>query len=130
MPDRRADRVSFPGRSCIDSEDVVTNCAFCSLACSIKVRKFGEDRYYIASSGAPGKYLCRYGRFGNELFIKQDRIKAAAIRGGGARAGATLEEACGAVVAGLGARPKNTGPARSAFSYRPIALTRRCISPR
>ena len=91
----------FPGRSCIDSEDVVTNCAFCSLACSIKVRKFGEDRYYIASSGAPGKYLCRYGRFGNELFIKQDRIKTAAIRGGGARAGATLEEACGAVVAGL-----------------------------
>ncbi|MCU0639028.1 MAG: FAD-dependent oxidoreductase [Candidatus Krumholzibacteria bacterium] len=91
----------FPGRSCIETGDVVTNCAFCSLACSIKVRKFGEDRYYIASSGAPGKYLCRYGRFGNELFIKQDRIKAAEIRGGGARAGASLEDACGAVVSGL-----------------------------
>ncbi len=91
----------FPGRACIASEDVMTNCAFCSLACSIKVKKFGEDRYYIASSGVAGKYLCRYGRFGHELFIKQDRIKSAAIRGGGSWNDTTIAEACNSVVSGL-----------------------------
>jgi formate dehydrogenase major subunit len=72
----------FPGRACLDTEDVSTHCAFCSLACATTVKSFGPGRYFIASSGAPGDYLCRYGRFGNELFITRRRIIAPEIRRG------------------------------------------------
>lgn len=91
----------FPGRACLDTEEIDTNCAFCSLACPIRVKKFGEDRYYTDSSGVPGEYLCRYGRFGAELFIKQDRVRQAEIRENGARKPAGLDRACEAVVSGM-----------------------------
>jgi len=64
----------FPGRAALHTEDVASHCGFCSLACPITVKKFGEKRYFIASSGIPGDYLCRYGRFGYELFVKKKRI--------------------------------------------------------
>ncbi len=64
----------FPGRACLESVDISSHCGFCSLGCEITVKTFGEGRYYISSSGEPGDYLCRYGRFGNELFIKKDRF--------------------------------------------------------
>jgi len=70
----------FNGRACLDTEDIETHCGFCSLGCEITVRSFGDNRYFIKSSGKPGDYLCRYGRFGNELFIKQSRIKNAIER--------------------------------------------------
>jgi formate dehydrogenase major subunit len=72
----------FEGRACLETKDEPTHCAFCSLACAITVKKFGEGRYYIGPSGTPGDYLCRYGRFGNELFIKRKRIVAPEIRRG------------------------------------------------
>jgi len=72
----------FPGRASLETDDESTHCAYCSLACSVTVKKFGDGRYYIAPSGIPGDYLCRYGRFGNELFIKRKRITAPEIRRG------------------------------------------------
>ena len=72
----------FPGRSCLDTDDVSTHCALCSLACATTVKSFGPGRWYVAPSGVPGDYLCRYGRFGNELFIKRRRIAAPEIRRG------------------------------------------------
>ena len=72
----------FPGRACLDTVDEPSHCAFCSLSCAITVRKFGPGRYYIGPSGVPGDYLCRYGRFGNELFIKRKRIASPEIRRG------------------------------------------------
>jgi len=72
----------FPGRASLETDDEPTHCAYCSLACSVTVKKFGDGRYYIAPSGIPGDYLCRYGRFGNELFIKRKRITAPEIRRG------------------------------------------------
>lgn len=72
----------FPGRASLETEDVRTYCGFCSLACPITVKKFGDDRYYIGPSGVPGEYLCRYGRFGTELFIKKRRIQAPELRKG------------------------------------------------
>jgi formate dehydrogenase major subunit len=72
----------FPGRACLDTEDEPTHCAFCSLACSITVKKFGPGRYYIGPSLIPGDYLCRYGRFGHELFIKRKRLVSPEIRRG------------------------------------------------
>ncbi len=64
----------FPGRASIDFESIPTFCGFCSVGCAITVKKFGDSRYTIASSGRPGDYLCRYGRFGNELFIRSKRL--------------------------------------------------------
>jgi len=72
----------FPGRACLDTDDESSHCALCSLACAITVKKFGNGRYYIGPSGVPGDYLCRYGRFGHELFIKRKRIVGPEIRRG------------------------------------------------
>jgi formate dehydrogenase major subunit len=72
----------FSGRACLETEDILTHCGFCSLGCEIIVRSFGDQHYFIKASGKPGDYLCRYGRFGNELFIKEGRIKNPMIREG------------------------------------------------
>ncbi len=72
----------FNGRACLETEDIKTYCGFCSIGCEITVRSIGDSRYFIKSSGKPGDYLCRYGRFGNELFIKQGRMKNPVIRDG------------------------------------------------
>lgn len=75
----------FPGRASLASEELPAHCGFCSLLCATRIRKFGDERYYITSSGEPGDYLCRYGRFGHELFIRQKRITAPEIRSGSSR---------------------------------------------
>ena len=100
----------FPGRASLAIDEVMTNCAFCSLACTLKVKKFGEDRYYVTSSGVPGKYLCRYGRFGHELFIKKDRIREAMVRSGSSRTSAAIDDACSGVVDGLKEIAERYGP--------------------
>ena len=83
----------FPGRAALDADEIETRCGFCSLACRIKVKRLGPDRYYIASTGVPGEYLCRYGRFGCELFIKRKRITEAEVREGSERRETPLAEA-------------------------------------
>lgn len=91
----------FPGRAALYNEVVETSCAFCSLACAMNVRKFGEDRYYTTTPDGAGEYLCRYGRFGQELFIRHKRISTPLMRRGSKRE--TLDM-CGAqqeVVSGL-----------------------------
>jgi formate dehydrogenase major subunit len=75
----------FPGRAPLHTDDAPTSCGFCSLACPITVKRFGAGRYHIGPSGKPGDYLCRYGRFGYELFIKRKRITAPAVRRGSER---------------------------------------------
>jgi formate dehydrogenase major subunit len=75
----------FPGRASLVSEELPAHCGFCSLVCATRVRKFGDERYYITSSGEPGEYLCRYGRFGHELFIRQKRITVSEVRSGSSR---------------------------------------------
>jgi formate dehydrogenase major subunit len=91
----------FPGRACIRAGTAETNCGFCSLACPITVKGFGGDRYYIASSGIPGEYLCRYGRYGHELFIKQRRITEPLVRRGNTGRHIGLREAQIETAAGL-----------------------------
>ena len=91
----------FPGRAALHTDDIKSACGFCSLACPITVRRFGGGRYFIGSSGVPGEYLCRYGRFGHELFIKKNRITEPEIRGDDAR---RKIDVCGAqreIVAGM-----------------------------
>lgn len=91
----------FPGRASLYTDDVATNCAFCSLACPITVKKFGDNRYYIGSSGVPGDYLCRFGRFVNELFIKKRRLASPEIRTGMSKRKAGLNEALDYAVEGI-----------------------------
>ncbi|MCL1926477.1 MAG: FAD-dependent oxidoreductase [Syntrophorhabdaceae bacterium] len=91
----------FLGRANLSTDDQSTHCAFCSLACRITVKRFGPGRQYVASSGAPGDYLCRYGRFGHELFVRCGRITSPEIRCGRWNREAGLTEAVEAAVNGL-----------------------------
>ncbi|MBN1885173.1 MAG: FAD-dependent oxidoreductase [Candidatus Krumholzibacteriota bacterium] len=91
----------FAGRASLATVDVPTHCGFCSLACPITVKRFGDGRYYIGPSGTPGEYLCRYGRFGHELFVKRARIAAAGIRDGSGRRAVETCDAHRRIVAGM-----------------------------
>ncbi|MDD3643850.1 MAG: FAD-dependent oxidoreductase, partial [Candidatus Krumholzibacteria bacterium] len=100
----------FPGRAALHTAETVTHCAFCSLACPLVVRSFGANRYFTAPDGPPGTYLCRYGRFGNELFIRHQRIAGASIRERDARRGIDLCDAQRETVAGLRRIVEKHGP--------------------
>jgi formate dehydrogenase major subunit len=103
-------KFAFPGRAALQSQATASHCAFCSLGCAITVNHLGEDRYFVGSSGLPGEYLCRYGRFGAELFVKAPRLIAPAMRPGTALVEATLEDACRRAAAGLRAVAEKHGP--------------------
>ena len=100
----------FPGRACLPTSDVATRCAFCSIACPISVRRIDADRYYVAKAGgAVVDDLCRYGRFGAELFIGRRRIAQATVREAGRPKPATLAEAYERIKAGLRAAVRTHG---------------------
>jgi len=67
----------FSGRAALYTDKTESHCAFCSLTCPITVNRISDRNYYVGSSDIPGEYLCRYGRFGTEIFIKKDRIESA-----------------------------------------------------
>lgn len=77
------DKYSFPGRSPLLAEHAKTSCGLCSVGCTMTLHTLGEGCYWVSSSGVPGQYLCRYGRFGIELFLKQQRLEKAMQRSGG-----------------------------------------------
>jgi len=109
----------FPGRAPLHTDDAASHCGFCSLACAIRVKRFGEGRYYITSSGVPGDYLCRYGRFGYELFVKRKRITQPEIRRGSEREKPELPEAAGLVVSEMKRIAAKYGPERVAVFVSP-----------
>ncbi len=104
----------FPGRAPLVTESTATHCAFCSLACPITVKSFGrdrgDDRYYLTASGTPGEYLCRYGRFGYERFLKQRRLRTPALRTGSTTRAVGFEEALAQGAAGLRRVAQEYGP--------------------
>jgi formate dehydrogenase major subunit len=100
----------FPGRADLDYEEIETHCAGCSIGCAIRVRKLGPDRYYVTSSGAPGKYLCMYGRFMNELFIQQKRITNPIVRTGAKYQKVEWQEAYKKIVDSMKGIAKKHGP--------------------
>jgi formate dehydrogenase major subunit len=100
----------FPGRACLETSQVETSCAFCSLACPIMVRKFGEGRYFVGPTGVPGDYLCRYGRFGHELFIKRRRISGPLVREGNVGRKTGMSEAQRDVITGIKRVADKYGP--------------------
>ncbi|MFH1145074.1 MAG: FAD-dependent oxidoreductase [Candidatus Eisenbacteria bacterium] len=111
----------FPGRACLAFDAAVSHCAVCSLGCAITVRRFGEGRYAIAAAGEPGEYLCRYGRFGYERFIKMKRAVRPFVRIGSAAVEASLEVAYAHVVDGLRGAVERHGPESVAVFVSPEA---------
>jgi formate dehydrogenase major subunit len=112
-------KYAFAGRACLDTEDVSTHCAFCSIGCELSVRKFAEGRYFTTSSGKPGDYLCRYGRFGSELYIQSDRITAPVMREGHSYSETPLHEATGKIVAQMKNAAAEHGPENVAVFVSP-----------
>lgn len=94
-------KYAFPGRAALPVEEVASHCAVCSLGCAIRVRRLGGERYYITSSGEPGRYLCRYGRFGYELFAQSRRLSAPLLRRGSDSSEISFGEAYQAIDDGL-----------------------------
>ncbi len=86
------DKYSFPGRSPLLAERAKTSCGLCSVGCTMTLHTLGEGCYWVSSSGVPGEYLCRYGRFGIELFLKQQRLETAMQRSGGSHQKLELAE--------------------------------------
>ncbi len=114
-------KYAFPGRACLTTVDIKTHCGFCSLGCEISVRSFGDGRYYITSSGIPGDYLCRYGRFGSELFIKQDRFTGPVVKDGYSYSPVSFPEANSKIVDSLRNVAKEHGPESVAVFVSPEA---------
>jgi formate dehydrogenase major subunit len=109
----------FPGRAPLHTDDAASHCAFCSLACPITVKRFGEGRYYIAPSGKAGDYLCRYGRFGYELFVKRRRLREPEVRRGSEREKPELCDAERLVVSEMKRIAQKYGPERVAVFVSP-----------
>jgi formate dehydrogenase major subunit len=109
----------YPGRACLEKEEGATRCSLCSLLCPVRVMSHGANRYYITSSGEPGQYLCRFGRFVNELYIKQKRVRTPWIRRKSGRCGVDICEAVRVAVAGLKAVAAKSGPASVAVFVSP-----------
>jgi formate dehydrogenase major subunit len=100
----------FPGRACLPTEDVETHCAFCSIACPLTVKKVDADRYYISKGDRPENDLCRYGRFGSELFVGRRRIEQPTARENGKPKAVALADAFARITAGLRSAARTHGP--------------------
>jgi formate dehydrogenase major subunit len=103
-------KYAFAGRACLATEDVMTHCGFCSIGCELKVRNFGDGSYFTTSNDTPGDYLCRYGRFGNELFIQSERIGSPQIREQGEYKPVGITQACQGVAEMLKEAAAKHGP--------------------
>jgi formate dehydrogenase major subunit len=109
----------FAGRAPLEADEAATRCGFCSLACPMRVIRLGPERYYIRPSGVPGEYLCRYGRFGYELFTKRKRITRPEIRRGSERSEPSLDEARRTVVTEMKRVADKYGPSKVAVFVSP-----------
>jgi formate dehydrogenase major subunit len=113
----------YPGRSCLPYESRESRCSLCSILCPVRVRSHGPSRYYITSSGRPGDYLCRYGRFANELYIRNRRVSAAEVRRGTSRQAADVCTASREAVEGLKKAAAAHGPGTVAVFVSPEATS-------
>lgn len=103
-------KLPFPGRADLVAAETPSHCGMCSIGCAMRVRRIGDDRYFVAGSGRPGEYLCRYGRFGNELFIQSRRIATPLQRTGSVQKEISFTKAYARVVKGLKEAAAKFGP--------------------
>jgi len=103
-------KLPFPGRAVVKTERVQTTCAFCSLACTVDVQLAGDGYYWMEPPAEPGKHLCRFGRFGAELFLGQDRITAPLKREAGRFVETSFEDAYAEIVKDMTNAVERYGP--------------------
>jgi formate dehydrogenase major subunit len=103
-------KMPFAGRAVVATEKLASTCGFCSLACTIKVVKTSTGHYWIAPPEASGKPLCRFGRFGPELFMSHQRVAQPLKREGGQFKPTTFEHASAGIAADLRLAVERYGP--------------------
>ncbi|NUM36132.1 MAG: FAD-dependent oxidoreductase [Candidatus Brocadiae bacterium] len=111
----------FPGRADLERTKKSTFCSFCSLECPILVHKIAEDRYFVESSPVPGEYLCRFGRFGYEIFVKQPKILKPLLLKKGHLQESSWEETCEVITHSLKQIAQKYGPESIAIFASPEA---------
>ncbi|MBN1335436.1 MAG: FAD-dependent oxidoreductase [Deltaproteobacteria bacterium] len=103
-------KTPFPGRAALPCTEVTSSCGFCSLGCTVTVKRYGGPHVAVSGSGRPGDYLCRYGRFGHEIFTGSKRIASPTLRVAGGTVALTFEETFAKAVAGLRRAAAHFGP--------------------
>lgn len=103
-------KMPFAGRAVLATQQVASTCGFCSLACAIKVVKTSTGHYWVTPPDEPGRPLCRFGRFGPELFMSHERITAPLKREGGQFKPTTFENAYAGIVADMRRAVERYGP--------------------
>ena len=103
-------KLPFPGRAVVPHTVVESTCGFCSLACRIKVSHAGDGRYWIEPLNQPDSYLCRFGRFGSELYINTERVATPLRREGGQFIQTSFENAFADIVTDMRHAVKRYGP--------------------
>ena len=104
-------RLPFPGKAVVPSTEVESTCGFCSLGCKIRVRKTDDQHFWIEEPREPGyNRLCRWGRFGPELYLNQQRVTAPLKREGGRFKETSFEDAYADIVADMQHAVQRYGP--------------------
>jgi formate dehydrogenase major subunit len=104
-------RLPFAGKAVVPAKEIESNCGFCSLGCRIRVRKTDDQHFWVEEPREAGyNRLCRWGRFGPELYLDQERVAAPLKREAGRLKPASFEEAYASVVAGLKNAVAQYGP--------------------
>jgi formate dehydrogenase major subunit len=114
-------KLPFPGRAVVATQEAESTCGFCSLACTVKVVKTAAGRYWVTQPDEPGKHLCRFGRFGPELFMSHERLSSALRREGGRFRPTTFESAYADIVTDLKRTAERHGPESVAVFISPEA---------
>ncbi len=78
------------------SSETHSTCGCCSLGCQIRVRKADDQHFWIDELREPGyNRLCRWGRFGPELYFTQSRVTVPLKREGGRTGWSVLSSLAG-----------------------------------
>jgi formate dehydrogenase major subunit len=104
-------RLPFPGKAVVPSSEERSTCGFCSLGCQIRVRKTDDKHFWIDEPREPGyNRLCRWGRFGPELYLDQERVVSPLKREGGHFRETSFEDAYADIVADMQHAVQRYGP--------------------
>ena len=103
-------KMPFPGRAVVPTTTTETTCGFCSLACTVNVKQAGRNRFWMEPPATAGKWLCRFGRFGAELFLGHERITTPLKREGGKFTATSFEDAYSSIVSDIQQAVERYGP--------------------
>jgi formate dehydrogenase major subunit len=103
-------KLPFPGMAVVPTKDTETTCGFCSLACTVRVRQAGPDKFWMEPPEDTSKRLCRFGRFGAELYVGLERLETPLKREAGRFTPTSYEDAYTDIVADMKHAVDRYGP--------------------